>query len=167
MTVPGGGRIGMALCPGKRQPRAVTGPWLRDLDADMAAVAAFGAALLISLMETEELADAGVPAETMRAAATARGIAWLHMPIADFQPPGEAFDAAWRAHGATVRDLLARGRNIVVHCRGGRGRSGTVAARLLREFGLSSIDAIAAVRAVNPLAMETAVQEDYVRTFGT
>jgi ADP-ribosyl-[dinitrogen reductase] hydrolase len=152
----------MTMCPGKRQPHAVTGPWDRDLDTDMDAVAAFGAAMLITLMETHEL-DKAVPAARLRAAAQARSIAWLHLPIADLAAPDAAFERAWASAGKTVRDALRDGAKIVVHCRGGRGRSGLLAARLLVELGAAPADAIEAVRAANPLAIETAVQEEHVR----
>ena len=49
----------MTLCPGKRQPHAATGPWDRDLVADMDAVKKFGAAIFITLMEARLLIDLG------------------------------------------------------------------------------------------------------------
>ncbi len=153
----------MTLCPGKRQPHAITGPWERDLDRDMDAIKDFGANLLITLMETPELAAAAVPAEHIRDAAVRRTIEWLHIPIVDFQPPGAAFETAWKARLPHILKLLQDGGSIVTHCRGGRGRSGTVAARLLVDLGHAPDAAIRAVRDVNPLAMETAVQEDYIR----
>lgn len=162
-TVSGGGKIGMALCPGKRQPLAVTGPWDRDLAIDMTAIHAFGAVLLVTLMELAELEQAGVPARTMQLATANFGIAWLHLPIADFQPPGADFETAWTQCNAEICNYLRSGRNVVLHCRGGRGRSGTVAAKLLLEFGLSPEEAITSIRAVNALAMETPAQEDYIR----
>ena len=58
---------------------------------------------------------------------------------------------------------LKRGENIVVHCRGGRGRSGLLAARLLVEMGVDPEAAILQVRAANPLAIETPVQEAHIR----
>ena len=42
LDTPGGGRIGMTFCPGKRDPLAMTGPWARDLDTDLAAISALG-----------------------------------------------------------------------------------------------------------------------------
>lgn len=161
---PGGGKIGMALCPGKRQPHAATGPWHRDLSVDMAAIRLFGTSLLVTLMEASELDQANVPADVMRAAAEQLGIAWMHLPIVDFQAPSRTFEDVWPRHSAAIRELLANGQNIVLHCRGGRGRSGMMAARLLVDFGFPPEKAIAAVRAVNPLAMETEVQESYIRS---
>ena len=50
----------------------------------------------------------------------------------------------------------------MVHCRGGLGRAGTIAARLLVECGWPAAKAIAAVREVRPGAIETRAQEKYV-----
>lgn len=163
LSTSGGGCIGMTLCPGKRQPYAVTGPWNRDLEADMDAIKAFGAKTLVTLMETAELADAAVPAEVMKAAAHERSINWLHLPIADFGAPDAVFEAAWRKYGPAVRTDLENGARIVVHCRGGRGRAGLMAARLLVEMGAEPNEAINMVRAANPLAIETVTQEDHIK----
>ncbi len=158
----GAGAVGMAMCPGKRQPYAATGPWARDLDIDMDAIAAFGPSIMITLMEGHELATA-VPAEDLDRAAQARGIRWLHLPIVDFGVPDAAFERTWLSAGELVRGALRSGEKVVVHCRGGRGRSGLLAARLLVELGLQPEAAIAAVRKANPLAIETSIQEEHVR----
>jgi len=165
VAVPGGGRVGITLCPGKRQPHAATGPWDRDLDVDLDAIKTFGADVLISLMEAGEMEKAAVPPSDMERAATARGIAWLHMPIVDFDAPNAAFEATWRAHNDMLHDVLKRGGSIVAHCRGGRGRSGLVAARLLVELGWEPEDAIGAIRSANPKAIETPAQEAHVRSY--
>ena len=51
---------------------------------------------------------------------------------------------------------------MLVHCRGGLGRAGTIAARLLIELGIEPATAIERVRAVRPGAIETRAQEEYV-----
>lgn len=159
----GKGRLGMCMCPGKRQPHAITGPWDRDLALDMDAIAAFEAAVVITVMEADELEKA-TPAAALKAAVESRGMTWLHLPIPDFGAPGPAFEDGWKTHGAGVRAMLIAGRNVVVHCRGGRGRSGLVAARILVEMGMEPRAAIHAVRKANPLAIETPVQEEHVRS---
>jgi len=51
-----------------------------------------------------------------------------------------------------------------LHCGGGRGRAGTIVARLLVELGMGPEVAIKAVRdARSPFAIETAEQEAHVR----
>jgi len=50
-----------------------------------------------------------------------------------------------------------------VHCRGGLGRSGMIAARMLVELGTPADEAIARVRSARPGAVETSEQVAYVR----
>ena len=54
------------------------------------------------------------------------------------------------------------GEDVYVHCKGGLGRAGTIAARLLVELGVSPKQAIADVRAARPGAIQTREQERYV-----
>ena len=88
---------------------------------------------------------------------------WHHLPITDVDVPDADFEAAWVYSGLRLRDHLRHGRNVLVHCRGGLGRSGTIAARLLVELGWPAADAIAAVRAQRKGAIETSAQEQHVR----
>jgi len=137
-------------------------PWDRDLARDMAAIRDWGARALVTLIEEHEFAMLKV--EDLPRAARAAGLDWLHLPIRDVDVPGPGFEAAWRA--ADLAGRLARGEAIAVHCRGGLGRAGLVAARLLVEAGMAPQEAIDTVRAARPGAIETAAQENYVRALG-
>jgi ADP-ribosyl-[dinitrogen reductase] hydrolase len=88
-------------------------------------------------------------------------MAWFHLPIVDGWTPDEVFERRWEIAGAELRALLRGGRNVLVHCRGGLGRSGTIAARLLIELGMEPMTAITRVRAARPGAIETSQQEKY------
>ncbi len=68
-----------------------------------------------------------------------------------------------RPPGPELRRRLAEGARVLIHCRAGLGRTGTVAARLLVEHGLDPEAAILRVRQSRPAAIETAGQEAYVR----
>jgi ADP-ribosyl-[dinitrogen reductase] hydrolase len=52
---------------------------------------------------------------------------WLHFPIADVSVPSDDFERLWAIHGEGLRARVRDGFNIVVHCKGGLGRAGTVA----------------------------------------
>ena len=88
---------------------------------------------------------------------------WLLLPIRDVDVPDSLFEKKWVSEGKKLRALLTEGRNVLVHCRGGLGRSGTIAARLLIERGMEPDKAISLVRKHRPGAIETSKQEDYVR----
>ena len=64
------------------------------------------------------------------------GLDWRHLPIADYSVPGEAFEKQWKTHGRDIRALLRGGADVIVHCKGGLGRAGMIAARLLVELGM-------------------------------
>ena len=99
----------------------------------------------------------------MAARCEERDLTWLHCPIPDFDGPGAAFERAWADAGPRARDILRRGGTVVSHCRGGIGRAGTVASRLLIELGAATPDeALRRVRQARPGAVETWEQEQHV-----
>jgi ADP-ribosyl-[dinitrogen reductase] hydrolase len=155
------GRIGITFCPGKQQSSAMTGAWARDLGIDLDVIEAWGAVAVVTLIEDHEIVSLNVAhlGEEVRL----RHMHWLHLPIADFSVPGAAFEAAWIEAGEGIRARLRDGFDIVVHCKGGLGRAGLVAARLMVELGDTAEGAITAVRAARPGAIETSAQADYVR----
>lgn len=154
------GRIGITLCPGKWQAVSVSGVWQRDLATDLEALRDWGAAAVVTLMPLDELQ--AVQAGGIGAACEARGIEWHHLPIQDVDVPNADFETAWLYAGLRLRAHLRSGRNVLLHCRGGLGRSGTIAARLLVELGWNAQVAIQAVRAQRPGAIETRAQESHV-----
>jgi len=160
LATPGGGRIGMTFCPGKTDPDALTGPWARDLDTDLAVIQGWGASALITLMEGDELTGLGVAG--LGRQVQALGLAWYHLPIRDGSIPDAHFEARWLSSGPELLGRLRSGESLVVHCRGGLGRTGLVAARLLIELGEPPPDALRRVRAARPGAVETDMQERYV-----
>jgi len=89
-------------------------------------------------------------------------MAWHYLPIPDVAIPGDLFEVLWEESGRRLRQTRAGGGRIVLHCRGGIGRTGTIAARLLTEFGVSAKEAIRMVRAARPGTIETLEQQAYV-----
>lgn len=120
-----------------------------------------GARLVLTLMEPEELKALKVSAlgeEVQR-----RGMAWRHLPIADFSVPTEVFEQQWIARGQEIREPLRAGDHVLVHCKGGLGRAGMIAARLLVELGMETEEAIRYVRRERKGAIETSSQLAVVR----
>jgi ADP-ribosyl-[dinitrogen reductase] hydrolase len=154
------GRIGITFCPGKYDPQALTGYWDRDLSLDLDAIKDWGAAAVVTLVESKELNLLRVP--HLGEEVARRGILWFHLPIVDVSIPDENFEKNWVVAGDELRTLLRNGRDVLVHCRGGLGRAGTIAARLLVELGIEPTTAIQQVRAVRKGAIETHEQKSYV-----
>ncbi|TXM66861.1 ADP-ribosylglycohydrolase family protein [Methylobacterium sp. WL120] len=154
------GNIGITFCPGKVQADAATGSWARDLRTDLEAISEWGASTVVSLIETPEIETLQV--EAIGEECRRLGLTWIHLPIPDVSTPTEAFEASWVTVGEGLRSVLRNGFSITVFCKGGLGRSGTIAARLLTELGADPAEAIRIVREARPGAIETEAQEQHI-----
>ena len=156
------GIIGITLAPGKKQRGGLSGDHDRDLGADLDEVSAWGAAAVVTLMTEGELRRYRIP--DLGAEVGARGMEWHHLPIDDGHAPAAPFKAVWPERSAHLRSIVAAGGRVLVHCRGGLGRAGMVAARLLVETGVDPEEAMRMVRRErSPRAIETVEQEGWVR----
>ncbi len=156
------GELGLTFCPGKKQLNAMTGSWDRDVTLDVESVKAWGATAVISLLEDfeyDELEVRDLPALYQE------HFQWFNLPIPDKCAP----DEAWLSHWLTLRleftSLLASSGKILIHCKGGFGRTGTVAALILMDHGFTALDAIIACRQAREFAVETEVQEKFVMAY--
>ncbi len=189
LKIPGSsGIIGMASCPGRwtqlaakssMKAAALLGPQLAAQAApsiapqpappdeqthdylvrDLAIIEAWDAEILVSLIEPSEYVLAGV--ERLPELVPI-GIRHIQLPIADFSVPDAQWEELWRGAGPNIRSVLKRGGKVCIHCMGGYGRTGMVAARLLIEFGVEPEEAIARVRSARPGAIEMPQQEAWV-----
>lgn len=86
---------------------------------------------------------------------------WLHLPVPDFGTPPPEVAAKWPAASRSARQALGGGGRVLVHCRGGCGRSGMAVLRLMVECGEDPAQALARLRSVRPCAVETDAQLDW------
>ncbi len=127
-----------------------------DLAADVDAVVAWGATLVVSATERDEMAALG--AEDLPTLLRDTGIAWAHFPIRDFGVPEGDVAHHWARLSTLARSHLQKGARVLVHCRGGCGRSGMLVLRLMVESGEAAEEALQRLRAVRPCAVETDAQ---------
>lgn len=92
------------------------------------------------------------------------GIELIHSPIGDFRIPTP--EQAKRLSKMIMNDVIG-GKSILIHCMGGLGRSGTIAACALVHYGLKPDEAINLVRTVRPGTLETDQQVAFVMGFGS
>jgi ADP-ribosylglycohydrolase len=152
------GRLGMTFLPGKHDKGSAGSHW-RNLEADVARLREDWAVdTLVLLVRDEELVVAGVAgiAELM----AAHGIELVRYPIVDMDVPTDLVSFQRLLDGVGGR--LRAGKTMVVACRGGLGRTGTVVGCLLREAGLDGRAAIALTRASRPSTIQGLGQEAFI-----
>lgn len=163
VQVPGTeGLMGLTFCPGKHTQATTMQDvrWERSLDADLDVIAAWGATHIVSVMEQHEFERFNVP--SLGTEVEARSMAWHHLPVPDGGVPDNNFERRWAYHGHVLRQALLAGERVLIHCRGGLGRTGLLASRLLVEFGEDPGEAMERVRAARVGSVETVGQEAYV-----
>jgi protein-tyrosine phosphatase len=111
------GRLGI-------MPRPRGGDWLED---EIRSLKASGVDVVASLLEREEAAELDIAGE--QSSCEACGISYLSFPIRDFGVPPSGREAL--SFARSLRVALGEGRSVVIHCRGGIGRSSLMAACVL------------------------------------
>ncbi|MCS6913218.1 MAG: hypothetical protein RMK29_04665 [Myxococcales bacterium] len=149
------GRVAISVCPGRPEMG-------QGLEADVARLKALHIDIVLSLAEESERSLYG--AAGLGAALAAAGIGHLEYPLIDGLPPSDLGEA--RSVCMRILGQLGEGHNVLIHCIGGWGRSGTLAAALLCHEGHSPRRAIELVRrARSPRCVETMAQEVFVHKY--
>ena len=158
------GRLGMTFAPGM-WAGSVGGRWERDLATDLRALEEkYETDVLVSLMEKHEYHGYQIP--ELLEQDNVGNIEILRFAIKDMGVPQEAESERFETFVQDVVQRLEQGQTVVVHCRGGLGRTGTLATCVLVALGHHSADeAIAAVREARKGTVQTREQEDFVRIF--
>lgn len=124
---------------------------------------AAGAAAVITLMPQQELTQNN--ADNISDICQEHGLAWFQLPIEDDCAPEQAFEQAFSAHKAAILTLLQAGKTVAIHCKGGSGRTGLMAAILMTQLGYSKADATAQVQQLRPKALCHPVHQAYFTAF--
>jgi protein-tyrosine phosphatase len=147
--------------PGKlalaARPRG--GDWLQDELADWQRT---GVHSILSLLTPEEERDLDLRDEANEARRL--GLEFASVPIPDRQVPRS--DAELGRALNNISETLSDGKNILIHCRQGVGRTGLVAACLLVKSGMSPSAAVDAVSAARGVAVpETEEQRNWIERY--
>jgi len=125
-------------------------------DADLEQLYRDGFRVVISLLDENEQ-----PPRYDVAHASALGFARHSVPVRDFHPP----TVQQLEQFARLADAARTLGKVVVHCEGGAGRTGTMAAAYWIDRGRSIPDAIAKIRRAKPHAIETDEQRAALEEF--
>ena len=148
------GQLLLTPCPGNQQVA---------MPLALAQLQLAGAGGVLTLMTKDALAARG--AGSLGSLVRARGMAWFHLPVADEQVPLEDFGQGWKACKQSILERLNAGQDIAIHCKGGSGRTGLIAARIMIEAGIPRADAIALVQALRPKAIQHPAHINWITQF--
>jgi len=138
-------------CPGTK------GVELRDSLADLAQA---GARAVITLMPDDEMVRNQV--SKLPQACEEAGLKWFQFAIEDDTAPESEFELAWQDGKIQVFDILDRNVAVAIHCKGGSGRTGLMAAIIMLELGVPYEEVVAQVKALRPRSLTLAVHVDYL-----
>ncbi|MGI9274602.1 MAG: dual specificity protein phosphatase family protein [Endozoicomonas sp.] len=145
-------KIGLTPCPGTQEA---------PLHESLSTLKDWGARAILTLMPEQEMADNQV--SNLGKETEQLGMHWFHLPIADDEGPAAAFQAAWASAGPVVHQLLNEGNSIAIHCKGGSGRTGLVAAQIMLEQGMGLQESIRLIKAQRPGAFSAPAQQEYIQ----
>jgi len=145
------GALILTPCPGTKEA---------DLDASLAQLKEQGVEAIVTALDDSELASKDVSA--LGEKTRALGMQWFQIEIEDDCAPGAEFAAKWQAATTTLHNVVDNGGKVAMHCMGGSGRTGLLAAHLLLEKGWDLDKIIQEVQALRPGAFTKPVQVDYI-----
>ncbi|EPR4993501.1 cyclin-dependent kinase inhibitor 3 family protein [Vibrio navarrensis] len=151
LPLEGGAALILTPCPGTK------GTSLAD---SLSQLKAQGVTTIVTAINQHEMAEKGV--EALPCEAEQAGMQWFHAPIEDDCAPEAEFEQQWQSIAPKLHDALKKGEKVALHCMGGSGRTGLLAAHLLLEQGWPLETIISKVQALRPGAFTKAVQVEYI-----
>jgi len=158
------GKVGITIAPGKHSVSLhSSGRWERDLGKDLEALAnEWKTHVLLCLLESRDLRRLQIPDLVKRAAV--HGVELISFPIRDGSVPRDT--ASVRGLVATMGHHTREGKNVVVQCEGGLGRSGIIAGCYLAAEGFNVRDVFEMLhRTRGQNCPETEEQRQFIRDF--
>lgn len=163
VQTPVGGEIGLTHCPGRNTIDRMGRQWQRDLRSDLDTIDAVGIKTLVTLLDEHELSILG--AGNLPVLVQHYPMRWIQFPIVDFGVPADRDLSEWRQTVLQLQAQLQRNERVLFHCAAGLGRSGMMAATLLKSCGLTAGEAVRRIRAGRPGTVETPEQEAFILEF--
>lgn len=149
-----GAKLIFTPCPGTKDTTVVDA--LQSLKTG-------GADALVTLLpdtEIDALAVSGLGEDAKQ-----QGLVWFQLPIEDDEEPARAFHQAWEAQKAALFEFFNAGKTLAIHCRGGSGRTGLMAAILLLESGESWNEIHRLIQSARPKALTHPAHLNFLKKY--
>lgn len=152
----GQGKMAFSMCPGRNKKIH-----RRDVDIDIDALISAGVNVMVSLVRLSEMESMGIP--DMLDKVRNKGIEVIHAPIRDKWIPS-SMDFLINLVNNIVR-RIKQGKFVLIHCNGGKGRSGLIAVCTLVALGMSPSKGTSLVRSVKNGMLYNPAQIIYIKAF--
>ncbi|MEZ9014744.1 cyclin-dependent kinase inhibitor 3 family protein [Vibrio splendidus] len=145
------GALILTPCPGTKEA---------TLDASLAQLKEQGVEAIVTALDDHELASKDVAA--LGEKTRALGMQWFQIEIEDDCAPGADFAAKWQAASPALHQVVDNGGKVAMHCMGGSGRTGLLAAHLMLEKNWDMSKIVQEVQALRPGAFTKPIQVEYI-----
>ncbi|KJY81638.1 phosphatase [Vibrio galatheae] len=145
------GALVLTPCPGTKGV---------DLDTSLNQLKQQGVEAIVTALDSAELVSKDVA--QLGEKAQQLGMQWFQIEIEDDCAPNETFAAKWQQASPALHQIVENGGKVAMHCMGGSGRTGLLAAHLLLEKHWPLEKIIQQVQALRPGAFTKPVQVEYI-----
>lgn len=132
-----------------------------ELESSLEQLKAQGVTVVVTALSDEELTEKSV--EQLGEQVQALGMKWFQLVIEDDCAPGASFQLKWDAVSSDIQTALDNNQKVAMHCMGGSGRTGLLAAHALLERDWALDDIVGEVQALRPGAFTKPVQVEYIQ----
>ncbi|WP_163369330.1 dual specificity protein phosphatase family protein [Endozoicomonas acroporae] len=152
LPLPNGSTFIFTPCPGTK---------VQNLADSLSTLKKAGADAVVTMLPDTEITILDVARlgqETENA-----GMQWFQLPVEDDCAPEAVFTVAFQQAKDSLLALIAKKATIAIHCKGGSGRTGLMAAVLLLESGMQWNDVKTLVQSIRPNALTLPVHLEYLQ----
>jgi len=121
-------------------------------DSDFTSIKDWNPSIVVTLTGEDEFPKTG---QSLQHRFREASFNWLHLPIVDFGIPDNEDRNLWLGAIAHLAKILNANGRVLIHCKGGNGRSGMLVLKLLCLQGEDGAAAQLRIRTVRAGAIET------------
>ncbi len=145
------GALILTPCPGTKDA---------SLYESLEQLKAQGVEAIVTALDYKELAEKNV--SQLGSLTQELGMQWFQIEIEDDCAPDASFASKWQAASPSLQAIVEQGGKVAMHCMGGSGRTGLLAAHLLLERDWPLAEIVSQVQALRPGAFTKPVQVSYI-----